>query len=427
MTGPKTKSTDVLSSSTALKDGPVEIAAVEGPSRGCSAVLDSGSLYVGTDPACGLVLTDSAVSRRHLVIEVVSGAVRVRDLGSRNGTFFMGARIEQAKVPFGGSLKLGRTRLEIRSPAAREALSERNELAGLVGSSVPMRRLYSQLERIGPTDSTVLITGETGVGKELVARALHSLSPRAKKPFVVFDCAAVSGELLESDLFGAVKGAYSGADSTRSGVLEAASEGTLFLDEVCELPLELQPKFLRFVEAREFRRVGDSVVRKVSVRVIASTRRSLAQEVKEGRFREDLYYRLAVQPLEVPTLRSRPDDVPLLAAHFARGLTSVEVKLDPATLMALQCDPWPGNVRELRNTIERVLSLGEVPRAETFDLSLSFRRARALMLDRFERDFLVSLLERSEGNIAAAARAAKFSRTQLYRLLKKHRLGGAAE
>ncbi len=413
-----------------LKMEPVIVEAIEGPAKGQRIKLSAGTVSVGAAPECDLVLAaDSAVSRQHLSVELMAGGVRVRDLGSRNGTTYLGAKIEEARVPVGGSVRIGRTVLRF-TPATQPApVSGREQLHYLIGRSLGMQRLFALLEKLGPQESTVLIRGETGSGKDAVARTLHALSPRAQGPFVVFDCGAVNSNLIESELFGHAKGAYTGADRTRAGAIESAHGGTLFLDEIGELPLELQPKLLRVLEAREFRRVGEDVPRKANVRVVSATHRDLEAAASAGKFRSDLYYRLAVAIVEVPPLRNRPEDIPLLAAHFAKQCTGVDVQLAPATLAALQCDPWPGNVRELRNAVERAVTLGSLADTQSPQANspTSYKEARDSLLDRFERDYLQALLTRHGGNVSAAAREAKLSRSQFYRLLGKHGIGGASD
>jgi DNA-binding NtrC family response regulator len=403
---------------------PVVVEAVDGPGKGARSVLKIGTLSIGTDPGNDLVLADRSVSRQHATAEILPGALRVKDLGSRNGTFYLNARIDQARVPVGGSIRVGRTVLRF-SPVQQDiAPSTRDELCGLIGRSQSMRRLFAILEKVGPTDGTVLIRGESGVGKEAVAQCLHALSTRAQGPFRVFECAAANANLIESELFGHVRGAFTGADRARVGAVEAAAGGTLVLDEVGALPLELQPKLLRLLESHEFRRVGDGTVLPASVRVLATTQRDLAADSRSGAFRSDLYFRVAVSEVEVPPLRLRLEDIPLLASHFARLLTGSEVPLSPATLAALQCDSWPGNVRELRNAVERALTLGTSLRSQEHPdetpRGASFMELRDKTLHEFERDYLTTLLERHHGNVSAAARDAKLSRSQFYRLLARH-------
>jgi DNA-binding NtrC family response regulator len=400
----------------------VVIEATDGPGRGVRAVLRAGTFFVGSDPKCDLVLADDTVSRRHASLELLKGQVAVTDLGSRNGTHYLGARVTTARVAIGGSIRVGKTVLALRPEATSQAaLSEAVELHGLVGQSVAMRAVFSLLERLGPTEGTVLLQGETGVGKGTAARALHALSPRARGPFVVFDCAAANPNLLESSLFGHVKGAFTGADRDRLGAVDSARGGTLFLDEVGELSPELQPRLLRLLEQREFTPVGSNKPKRADVRVLAATHRDLKSDIVKGRFRKDLFFRLAVTEVVLPPLRERLEDIAVLARRFAKESSGVEVPIQPATLAAFQCMQWPGNVRELRNAIERVLSLGTIETAAPTTEEPSFIEARDRALERFEHDYLVALLEQHKG-AAQAARAAKLARSHFYRLLERHGL-----
>jgi DNA-binding NtrC family response regulator len=413
------------------EDGTPEAVWVEvtdGPSRGEKCLLETGTLFVGSDSGCDLKVSDRSVSRRHLSVELLAGAVRVSDLNSRNGTVYLGAKISDARVPIGGSVKIGRCTLRFVPQRAQPKESERGELVGLLGQSPAARRMFAAIEKLGPSDSTVLIRGESGTGKDSVARVLHALSARAKQPYVVFSCGAVNANLIESELFGHAKGAFTGANRVRVGAVEAAGTGTLLLDEVSALPLELQPKLLRVLESREFQRVGDGQVRRAEMRVLASSQVDLDAEAKAGRFRKDLYFRLAVVELLVPPLKERVEDIPLLARHFARQVSGVDVALAPSTLAALQCDPWPGNLRELRNAVERVLALGELEGSQSGQApaptkqSPSFKAARERVLDEFEKDYLATLLGVHRGNVSHAAKAAGLARSAFYRLLNRHGL-----
>jgi DNA-binding NtrC family response regulator len=259
------------------------------------------------------------------------------------------------------------------------------------------------------------------VGKTAVAQALHNLSPRKKEPFMVVDCGALSRQLVESELFGHAKGAFTGADKPRAGALEAAASGTLFLDEIAELPLDLQPKLLRALDGNGFKRVGENLERTARCVVHAATHKDLQGEVKAGRFREDLYYRLAVATVRVPPLRERPEDIPALVEHFARARGGVN--LSPATIAAFQCDAWQGNVRELRNAVDRALALGDADLPEPVKgVAPGFKEARDKLLEDFERDYLRTLLERNGDNMSEAARVAGISRAQFYRLLERYGL-----
>ena len=420
------RKTEGISDIDAAAPEPVVLEVVEGPHRPAAVTLEVGSLVVGSDPGSGLCIDDPSVSRSHARLELLGGSVRVVDLGSTNGTRFLGAKIREARVPIGGEVQLGRSTLRIRLKRD-EVLSETTELAGVRGKSAAMRRLFGQMEKLAAGDASVLILGETGVGKGTVARALHQISPRAKRPFVVFDCGAVNPNLIEAAVFGHVKGAFTGADANRAGALEQALDGTLLLDEVGELPLELQPKLLRALDAREFSRVGENVRRTVRCRFFSATNRDLEAGVQAGTFRADLFFRLAQTVVTVPPLRERREDVPALAQHFAKQAKS-SLALSPSTIASLQAEAWPGNVRELENAVKRALTLGEF-RSDSgaAPASRDFTAARDEVVRRFERDYLEALVAEHRGNLSAAARAAGMARSQLYRLLERHQLRAAPE
>jgi transcriptional regulator with GAF, ATPase, and Fis domain len=306
----------------------------------------------------------------------------------------------------------------------------------LLGQSFEMRRIYAILDRVAPTDATMLVTGETGTGKEAVAQAIHDASRRADGPFVAVDCGAIAENLVESELFGHVRGAFSGAVAERRGLFEEASGGTLFLDEIGELPLALQPKLLRALETREVRRVGANSAKKVDVRVVAATNRSLAKAVNDGIFREDLYYRLAVVEVELPPLRARREDIRMLAQNFYEHFTGSRDVLPDAFVRTLEIRGWPGNVRELRNFVERSISLGwsaegnAVVESAPVDPSasvavpthLQLRDARAWWSDQFERVYVTTLLKKTNGNVTRAAEIAGVNRRSLQRLMVQHGL-----
>jgi len=420
----KTQPTQSLTSQD-LPVEPVRLEAVEGPGQGAQAVLEQGTLTAGSSSRCELVLDDPAVSRQHASFELLRGSVRVRDLGSRNGLTFLGARVEAAVLPIGTSLTLGRTVVRI-SPLQAQQLSEHTELAGVVAHSPAMRQLLWRVERVAATDVTVVIAGPTGAGKEAVARAIHQLSARAKAPIEVFDGAAARGELLESDLFGHVKGAFTGAIADRVGVVEQANHGTLVLDNVDQLPLELQTRLLRFLEERTVRRVGAAKSKAVDVRVLATTQHPLEESVAQGRLRPDVFFRLAQVVLDVPPLSRRREDIPVLAKRFADELAGLPVALSKTTVTALQAHPWPGNARELKNAVARCLAFGrfDEPKPEQGQSApdVDLKDARARVVQSFEADFLRALLTRHRWNVAAAARDAKIARSHLYTLISRYGL-----
>jgi transcriptional regulator with GAF, ATPase, and Fis domain len=342
-------------------------------------------------------------------------------------------------------LRVGEVEIALRPAAQKmEVLpSDKRHFGAAIGQSLAMRTIFGVLERIASTDATVLLEGETGTGKDVLARAIWTESARASGPFVVVDCGAVSYSLLESELFGHERGAFTGAVSARQGAFELADGGTVFLDEIGELPLDVQPKLLRVLETREFRRVGGNKSLRSDVRVIAATKRNLQREVTAGKFREDLYFRLAVVPVTVPPLRLRREDVPMLVEHILRA-TGVTSTVSDDMLQALMAHDWPGNVRELRNVLERAVYMGRgagvselqlvaLPMsgggagdtAFQFEAGKSYRETRAKYDGEFERRYVKWLLGRHSGNISAAAREAKMDRKHLHDMAKKHGLRGA--
>jgi DNA-binding NtrC family response regulator len=405
----------------------------EGPDAGKTCSSTGERLTIGSHDSVGLVLGDRTVSRFHCEIAIVDGKAVIRDLQSRNGTSVDGVSVIEAHLHAGAVIRVGKARLrfDLGPGDVNIALSPRQRLGSLVGQSPAMRAVFAILESAAKNDSTVLIEGETGTGKEGAAEAVHSESDRREGPFIVVDCGAIPPTLLESELFGHERGAFTGAVGARTGAFEAASGGTIFLDEIGELQPDLQPKVLRALERREVKRVGANVYRSVDVRVVAATHRNLRGAVNAHKFRADLYYRLAVIEVRLPPLRERLDDLPLLVEHLLatlQGRGRADSVLGSAGFLAeLASHSWPGNVRELRNYLERCLAMPSPPALETAPLEpgarpslaeLSLRAAR----DRFEREYLEDCLRSYGDNLAAAARAAGIDRSQLYRLLWKHGL-----
>jgi len=400
---------------------------------------------VGSAEGNGLVIADPTVSRVHAELIPSDRGLWVRDLGSRNGTYLDAIRIKEAEWQPGVTLRLGGARC-VLGPAPVKVPFEiwrGNSFGPLVGASAVMRELFATLARVAVTSSSVLITGETGTGKELVARALHEASPRASAPYGIVDCAALPESLAESELFGHVRGAFTGAVSARTGAFEAAAGGTILLDEVGELPLAVQAKLLRFLESHTVRRVGETSYRAVDVRVLAATHRDLLTMVSTGEFREDLYFRLAVVPIVVPPLRERPEDIALLAARFA-SLQAAEPL--PATVLAeIAKRPLHGNARELRNFVERAIALGpdralalqtdaETSRpvessregaeggSESVNFTVPFKSFREAWIEHGEQRYLTRLIAAHAGDMTAALRAAEIDRTYLFRLKRKYKL-----
>ncbi len=431
---------------------------VEGPSKGQRLELAQGEVSIGSAPDNRLVLADAKVSRHHLRLELGQGGARVVDLDSKNGTFIDQMRLTTVVLTQGAVLALGDSRISLVAGEEEVPIqaSPRQSLGRMVGASAAMRSVFAQIERAAATDVPVLIGGETGTGKELVAEALHQHSARAAGPLVIVDCAAIARSLIESELFGHVRGAFTGASADRPGAFERAHGGTLFLDEIGELELELQPRLLRVLESGQVKRVGSDRMIHVEVRVVAATHRPLAEEVAAQRFRADLYYRLAVAWISVPPLRDRLEDLPLLAARL---LGEPPGGVDSRLLAVLATHSWPGNVRELRNALlrhraggplllpqhgqvarqaepapplaasgqlaaeaSRVSSPPEAPAPEALEelQRLPYKDAKNAVVAEFTRDYLAALLRRHRGNVSAAAREAKLDRDWIVELARRY-------
>jgi DNA-binding NtrC family response regulator len=421
-----------------MQSVPVRTLAVEvegGADAGARTV--GPEVTVGTAEGSALRLRDPAVSRFHVELRPVPGGVGITDHGSTNGTFAGAIRIERGVVPLGTQLRVGDTTLRISDGSPIEVEMAADEaVGGVVGRSPAMRRLLAQVTRAAQSDATVLVTGESGTGKELVARALHDLGPRSTKPFVTVDCGSLPPTLIASELFGHERGAFTGAERQHIGAFEAANGGTVFLDEIGELQPAVQATLLGVLERRRVRRVGSRTETPIDVRVVAATHRDLRAEVNRNGFRLDLFYRLAVVTLTIPSLRERPDDIPLLVEHFLRdaGWEQPVASLISQPAMDALCKlHFAGNVRELRNLVEAAVAMGELaapgnaaPRAvdnSSFatDVGLPYKEARAQLLEQFEAKYLDALLARTNGNISAAARLAQMTRSHLSELIAKRK------
>jgi DNA-binding NtrC family response regulator len=421
--------------------GLVRATVIAGPSMGQSAV--GPKVTLGRSRVADVPIADPTVSEFHLEISPHEQGVEVRDLDSWNGTYCEGSRILHGVVSSGATILVGESALRVDVDLEAEpARPVSDSFSGLIGKSRAMRELFALLERLAPTELAVFVEGPTGSGKELVARALHESSGRAGGPFVVLDCAALPPALAESVLFGHAKGAFTGAIEARSGVFEAAHGGTVFVDEVGDLPLELQPKLLRVLEQRQVTRVGELKARPISVRVISATWRDLRRMVNQGQFRDDVYFRLAQTRVVLPALSERREDIELLAAQFLRNLpaeASCARALSRDALAELRTRDFPGNVRELRNVVERAAYMCDGPVIRSQDLAFErllergrespqeeflpeFKGAKRTAVDDFERDYLERLMTKSSGNITMAARLAGIERHHLRSLLKKHGL-----
>jgi len=417
---------------------------------GTSYPLRSSEVKIGKSPENDVVIDHPTVSRTHLVVVRQRDRFLVRDLDSTNGTFIDGAQIKEGYLRPGVLLEVGDVQLRFQptvAPLEIEAAQE-GRLGDLVGKSLAMRQIFALLERIAPTDSTLLLVGETGTGKGAAAKLIHKLSPRSRGPLVVFDCAAVSDSLIESELFGHEKGAFTGAVAQRIGCLERAHGGTLFLDEIDDLGMDLQPKLLRAIEDREFRRLGaSSAPVSFDARIIAASKKNLWAETQAGRFREDLYFRLSVFTVGLPPLRDRKEDISQLVDAFAgEGLWE---RLPATVRDQFLAHTWPGNVRELRNALERARHMADIPELSAdsllkefssstgaaapqgdyvaVDYSGPFKDRKDELIRGFEREYLTRLLSRSKGNVAKAAREAELDRKHLYSLLHKYGLAQSGD
>ncbi len=427
---------------------------VEGPDQGASFTVEGtrpSPMLLGTSPACDIRLTDRHASRRHAAVEVTGRHVRIRDLESTNGTYVDGLRVGEAFLRGGETVRIGVSALRIDEGTMRvdAALPDATGFGKVIGSSLAMRRLYPLCARLAATDIPVVIEGETGTGKEHLAEALHAASARAQGPFVVFDCTAVSPSLIESELFGHERGAFTGAVGTRKGVFERAHGGTLLIDEIGDMPLELQPKLLRAIERSEITRVGGARAQRVDVRILSATRRNLDREAQEGRFRDDLFHRIAVTRIEIPPLRRRQGDVSMLAKHFC-ALAGTPTRTLPASLLTRwESYDWLGNVRELRNAVARWMAIGDIDDAgqdeapgpartggavlqsngdtvgQVLALDLPLAEARQRVVEAFEQRYVERLLEIHGGNVTRAAAAAGVARRHLHRM--KARTGSDSE
>ncbi|MBI2894952.1 MAG: sigma 54-interacting transcriptional regulator [Deltaproteobacteria bacterium] len=413
---------------------------LSGPDKGIEIGVAQRTVTVGTLPTSDLKLTDGRISRRHCEIERVEDSYKIRDLGSTNGTDVDGVRVVEAALAPGALIRVGGTEIIFRPKKrwVRVPPSESDNFHGLVGASRPMRDIFGLLERIAPSDLTVLLVGETGTGKEIAARALHTGSRRASGPFVVVDCGAVAPTLVESELFGHERGAFTGAEAPRTGAFCYANGGTVFLDEIGELPAELQPKLLRALDRREVKPLGGSKAINIDVRVIAATNRDLSREVERGAFRRDLYFRLAEVVVGLPSLRERLEDMGLLCDTLLTQIAPELRQPVPRDWVAILKEyEWPGNVRELRNYLRRAAieieagntSLDSMPpmaaraipggsRPGEIDLSVPLVEARKQWTAPYEKAYLTKLLTQAEHDLDEAARLGGMHRKSLERLLR---------
>lgn len=430
---------------------------VDGPDKGKELVMDRERVSVGRSVICDLVVADKAVSGTHCEFIADERGFLVKDLGSTNGTKVGELKIREVWITKGTIVTIGQTKIRFESlqEEVEIDLSRENRFFDLIGNSVRMREIFAVLERVAATDLTAMIRGETGTGKELVARAIHQGSSRKDSPLVVQDCSAIPNNLIESTLFGHERGSFTGATDRHRGSFEQADGGTIFLDEIGELEMSLQPKLLRVLENREIKRVGGDKIIPVNCRVVAATNRDLRQMVNDGTFREDLYYHLSVVQVELPPLRERPEDVSLLVDAFIEdfkrrsfpGEEGPNITISKDALTRLKSYPWPGNVRELKNTVERAASLADGLELTVRDLmplsqktpaitlpggtaeqfvedDVPFKDAKQKVLDTFEAGYLKALLDKHANNVTRSAQAAGLTRYHLRELAKRYGIRG---
>jgi DNA-binding NtrC family response regulator len=386
--------------------------------------LSEARLTIGSSPTAGIVVHDATVSGQHCAVALHGGRVAIEDLGSKNGTYVGLARVREAWGQAGTVVSLGRSTLVLLAGDSPEPADAPGEpLDGVAGASLPMRRLATQVRRLAAHSLPVLVMGESGTGKELIARALHQEGPRRARPFVAINVTALPRELVESELFGHERGAFTGAHVRREGAFAEADGGTLFLDEIGDLPLEAQPKLLRALDGYEVRRVGGAGSgRRADVRVVAATHARLEQRVAQGDFRRDLFHRLECLVVRVPALRERRGDIACIARELLDQLAPAigPRALAPAAITRLTAHDWPGNVRELRNVLCRAADATAAGgrRIDAADVDKAMRREPATLAKCVTRERARELFRQSAGNLSAAARAAGMPRTSFRKLLQ---------
>ncbi|MGQ0508828.1 MAG: sigma 54-interacting transcriptional regulator [Myxococcaceae bacterium] len=417
----------------------------KGADKGLEVILEGQTVQIGSDETCQIRLTDPAVSRKHFELSGGPGGYRLRDLKSTNGVFIEGVQVMDARLTDKARITLGRTemRFEPERQQIQWPLSPSDRFGEALGRSTAMRRVFAMLERAAPTDSAVVLEGEAGTGKEALARALHEKSPRKEGPFVVVDVGSLAETLLDSDLFGRELGALTAGKSARPGAFEEADGGTLYLDEVSELPATVQAKLLRVLETQEVKKPGTNAMVKVNVRVIASSHKDLEAEVRAGRFGEALFFRLSVFRVRVPALRERPEDIPMLVRMFESKLKPTPPQPIPnATVDMLSSHDWSGNVRELRNVVERLCAfpdlgagaiasaMGKTGEDEAANarlrqemtkqlVSLPYHEAKERVLESFEKTYFTEHLRSANGVVTRAAQRVGLPRQSVHRMLRR--------
>jgi len=400
---------------------------VDAPANPQSKSFSSGSLLIGAGNGCDLVIENRTVSRHHVRLSIADSGVELVDVGSRNGTFLNGQRIGTALISSDAVLRLGTVSVRLELTGQNASTGGVAQFGRYAGKSAAVYRVVEQLKAASQSDIPLLLEGESGTGKELVANAIHENSPQRRRLFIATNCGALDRQLACSELFGHARGSFTGASQERVGLFEQAHEGTLLLDEVGELPLDVQPILLRALETGSITRLGDSRARAVRVRIIAATNRNLREEVRLGRFRQDLFFRLAALRIELPPLRSRKEDIEYLALGFMQEFGMLE--LPSELLETFKVYFWPGNVRELRNAIKGYSVVHALPPeilerrssircdAPALDVTVPYHEHKKRLNDVFVRSYLELLLRQTSGNQSEAARISGLDRSHLNRLV----------
>ncbi len=410
-----------------LRTHALRIDVVDGMNAGLTVEVPGPTMTIGSDPRCNLILNDPTVSRVHLELRIEREILRLVDQGSLNGTIVDGVRVRDAYPRPDSIIRLGKTALRLRmlSEIVEVPMSPNDHFGNLKGRSAAMRLVFAELERAARSGLNVLIEGETGTGKELAAEGVHEASRRANGPFVVLDCSVAHDTLFDSHIFGHLRGSYTGALSNRSGVFEEADGGTLFIDEIGELPKHQQAKLLRAIQEGKVRRIGENHYRNVDVRIVSATNLSLAREVERGNFREDLYYRLAEVKVRIPALRERPEDIPMLVRHFeAEFADEPRAALSDEMVRELAQQSWPGNARELLAAVRRACAMG-VPGSKRntepaitmpleVNVDVPLLEGLAQLRTTYEKAYVELALKRTKGNVSRAAKLAGVGRRRFY-------------
>ncbi|MFO0662406.1 MAG: sigma 54-interacting transcriptional regulator [Polyangiaceae bacterium] len=407
--------------------------------NGTAITIDVDPVVIGRDPGASLVVDDREVSALHCELRATSEGILVKDLESTNGTFIGNVRVRECVLRERTEISVGNTRVVVvpTTDKTRVDVAYTDHFGGLVGQSAAMRRIFGVLEKVADSPLSILILGETGTGKEVVAKAVHDASSRKDAPFVVVDCGSIPETLAESLLFGHEKGAFTGANERRKGALAEAHGGTLFLDELGELPIDLQPKLLRVLAERQVKRVGGSQFEPIDVRVLAATRRDLGREMNAGRFRSDLFFRIAQVRVELPPFRDRLGDLPFVVESICARIGRKEAA--PVVLAWIERRlggyDWPGNVRELSNVVEVAATLAATPEAIDDVLTIArgniseesprfpqtaFAEAKRLSVTAFEREYFETLVRTTKGNVSEMARQSGMERHHVRAYLRKY-------